>query len=184
MLAKLYVLSQLFASSHSACLEQTLLEQLKSIYGHKPCIPLHKIPPTVGLNIARVELERTQILFWDLGGQERLRTIWSKYYGDSHGIIFVIDAVTEHRFDEAKRTLSNMLTNEELIRVPVIVLANKNDCKDAHPISAMEELFQIQKLTSAPAKLASVSAITKDGIQAAIQWILYHVRKTERFLTQ
>ncbi|CCI10529.1 unnamed protein product [Albugo candida] len=74
--------------------------------------------------------------------------------------------------------------DEELISVPVIVAANKNDCKDAHPISAMEELFQIQKLTSTPGKLVSVSAIIKDGSHAAIQWILYHVRKIERFLTQ
>ena len=30
-------------------------------------------------------------MFWDLGGQKILRSIWKKYYTECHGIIFVID---------------------------------------------------------------------------------------------
>lgn len=29
---------------------------------------------------------------WDLGGQERIRSIWSSYYSRTNGIIFVIDS--------------------------------------------------------------------------------------------
>ena len=96
----------------------------------------------------------------------------------------MVDATNKNRFEEAKRTISGMLANEELLRVPVIVLANKNDCKDAHSIQEIEEFFVVQQLTSAPAKHISVSAMTKSGIDEAIQWILHHVRKSERFLTQ
>ncbi|RQM24603.1 hypothetical protein B5M09_002779 [Aphanomyces astaci] len=62
----------------------TLLEQLKTMFGKKAGIPLDKIPPTVGLNstynvtcimshaqsaVAKVDISRTNVIFWDLGGQ-------------------------------------------------------------------------------------------------------------------
>ncbi|CAK4200616.1 unnamed protein product [Aphanomyces euteiches] len=87
----------------------TLLEQLKTMFGKKAGIPLDKIPPTVGLNIAKVDIARTNVIFWDLGGQERLRAIWSKYYSESHGIVFVIDSADEERFEEAKTALCTFI---------------------------------------------------------------------------
>ena len=45
------------------------------------------IKPTVGLNVAKIEnFLGVQWTFWDLGGLERLRPIWLKYYRESHGI--------------------------------------------------------------------------------------------------
>jgi ADP-ribosylation factor related protein 1 len=57
---------------------------------------------TVGLNVGRLEAFRTQLVFWDLGGAASLRGIWDKYYGEAHGIMFVVDAAAPQRFDEAK----------------------------------------------------------------------------------
>ena len=45
-------------------------------------------------------------LFWDLGGQPILRSIWKKYYAECHGIIFVIDITNEERLDESLEALS------------------------------------------------------------------------------
>ncbi|RHZ05594.1 hypothetical protein DYB26_004675 [Aphanomyces astaci] len=67
---------------------RTLLEQLKTMFGKKAGIPLDKIPPTVGLNstynvtcimshaqsaVAKVDISRTNVIFWDLGGQRKPR---------------------------------------------------------------------------------------------------------------
>ncbi|KAJ0398892.1 hypothetical protein ATCC90586_005251 [Pythium insidiosum] len=105
----------------------TILEQLKGIFGKKPGIPLDKIPPTVGLNLARVDIRRCRVICWDLGGQERLRVIWSKYYSESHGIVFVVDSANEQRLDEAKQTLQTLLSHAELADIPLLLLANKKD---------------------------------------------------------
>jgi ADP-ribosylation factor related protein 1 len=32
-------------------------------------LPPDRIVPTVGLNIGRIEVENSKLLFWDLGGQ-------------------------------------------------------------------------------------------------------------------
>jgi ADP-ribosylation factor related protein 1 len=61
-----------------------------------------KIMPTVGLNVGRVEAHGASLVFWDLGGASSLRGIWEKYYGETHGLVFVVDAAQPQRFDEAK----------------------------------------------------------------------------------
>ena len=41
-------------------------------------------------------------MFWDLGGQEELQSLWDKYYAESHGIIYVIDSADTERLQESK----------------------------------------------------------------------------------
>ena len=41
----------------------------------------------VGLNIGRAEALGAKLVFWDLGGQVGLRTIWEKYYGEAHAVV-------------------------------------------------------------------------------------------------
>jgi hypothetical protein len=38
--------------------------------------------------------------FWDLGGQRGIRSIWPKYYGDCHAVVYVVDAVDHERLSE------------------------------------------------------------------------------------
>lgn len=46
----------------------------------------------VGLNVGRLEVNGQSMVFWDLGGQTGLRSIWDKYYDESHAVVFVVDA--------------------------------------------------------------------------------------------
>ena len=76
-----------------------LLERLKTLYTDVPGLETDKILPTVGLNVGRLDIKNNQLLFWDLGGQPGLRSIWDKYYADSHGFIFVVDSTSPSRYD-------------------------------------------------------------------------------------
>ncbi|CAM9316709.1 unnamed protein product, partial [Ectocarpus sp. 8 AP-2014] len=51
----------------------TLLEQMKGIFKKVQGIPPSKIPPTVGLNVGKMDVGGCKLTFWDLGGQVRLR---------------------------------------------------------------------------------------------------------------
>jgi ADP-ribosylation factor related protein 1 len=59
---------------------------------------LSKILPTVGLNIGRLEVRGVNTIIWDLGGQAGLRSIWDKYYPDTHGLIWVVDCSDPSRY--------------------------------------------------------------------------------------
>ncbi|GLE02099.1 hypothetical protein PINS_up010937 [Pythium insidiosum] len=158
----------------------TILEQLKGIFGKKPGIPLDKIPPTVGLNLARVDIRRCRVICWDLGGQERLRVIWSKYYSESHGIVFVVDSANEQRLDEAKQTLQTLLSHAELADIPLLLLANKKDLENARSVEAIRDHMDIEG-HSGPLAAHATCALTREGIEVALNWLVDVVKTSDRF---
>ncbi|OZJ03876.1 hypothetical protein BZG36_03962, partial [Bifiguratus adelaidae] len=92
----------------------TLLERIKAIYLGVPGLPPDKIAPTVGLNIGKIVINRKRLNFWDLGGQSDLRSIWTKYYAECHGIIFVVDATDRNRIEECKQTFEQLITDDSI----------------------------------------------------------------------
>eukprot|EP01065_Artemidia_motanka_P052637 TRINITY_DN955_c5_g1_i1.p1 TRINITY_DN955_c5_g1~~TRINITY_DN955_c5_g1_i1.p1 ORF type:complete len:265 (+),score=39.08 TRINITY_DN955_c5_g1_i1:238-1032(+) len=135
----------------------TLLEKAKSLNG-LPSLPSDKIAPTVGLNLARIELRRCKVLLWDLGGQSSLRPIWKKYFEQTHAMLFVCDAAvpaSDPRWREVRQTLREALSSPALVDVPLMVLANKQDQPGA--LSA-QEVFDL---------LTDAQAAADDGPLAA-----------------
>ncbi|XP_036099970.1 ADP-ribosylation factor-related protein 1 isoform X1 [Molossus molossus] len=106
----------------------TFLEQSKTRFSKNyKGMSLSKITTTVGLNIGTVDVGKARLMFWDLGGQEELQSLWDKYYAECHGVIYVIDSTDEGRLPESKRAFEKMVTSEALDGVPILVLANKQD---------------------------------------------------------
>ena len=111
----------------------TLLEQMKGVFRKVEAgkgIPLEKIPPTVGLNIGRMDVGSSRAIFWDLGGQSSLRSIWDKYYSEAHGLMYVVDSADAARFEEAKAALDALLCHPHLSGIPLLFFANKQDLSD------------------------------------------------------
>ena len=48
--------------------------------------------PTVGQNVATIDLPEMYIKIWDVGGQLTLRRLWQSYYKSCHAIVFVVDS--------------------------------------------------------------------------------------------
>ena len=93
---------------------------------------LEKIPPTVGLNLAKIEKRKAEFIFWDVGGQKVLRKIWEKYFSEANGLIYVIDGANSSRLEEVKDTLDRLYDREnptDLLDLPVLFLLNKTDNK-------------------------------------------------------
>ena len=66
-----------------------------------------------------------------------MRSMWSKYYRDCHGVIFLIDSSDPDRFKEVKDELrlssydllflGDLATNADLEDLPILICANKQD---------------------------------------------------------
>lgn len=94
--------------------------------------PVIGVLPTIGQASDTVPFgKKTEISLFDLGGAEKIRGIWPKYFAETHGFLFVVDACDRQRFSEAKATLETVLAHKYMAGKPFTVLANKSDVPGA-----------------------------------------------------
>ena len=149
----------------------TFLEKTKQLYTGKGLEP-EQIAPTVGLNVGKIVIQQQRLNFWDLGGQEQLRSLWEKYYDECHGIIFIVDSTDKERIEQVKEALETVILKEQE-GVPILMLCNKQDLPDALQVYEIKEIFnQIAlRLEARDSKVLAISALQGTGITDAIQWI-------------
>ncbi|XP_044467463.1 ADP-ribosylation factor-related protein 1 isoform X3 [Mangifera indica] len=141
----------------------TLLEKLKSQFSSIEGLPPDRIVPTVGLNIGRIEVSNSKLVFWDLGGQPGLRTIWEKYYEEAHAVVYVIDAACTSRFEDSKSALEKVLRHEDLQGAPLLILANKQRCfnwQDLPDAVSSEELARYLDLKKLDERVYMFEAVS------------------------
>ncbi|KAH0458872.1 hypothetical protein IEQ34_011686 [Dendrobium chrysotoxum] len=158
----------------------SLLEKLKSIYLNSEGLPPDRIVPTVGLNIGRVEASNAKLVFWDLGGQIGLRTIWEKYYEEAHAIVFVIDASCPSSFEDSKSALEKVLRNDDLRGAPLLILANKQDLPEAVSSEELARYLDLKELGERLYLFEAVSAYDGMGIKYAIEWLVDAMERSKR----
>jgi len=146
---------------------------MKGIFNNTPGIPPERIPPTIGLNIGKMDVESCKVIFWDLGGQVRMRQIWEKYYAEAHGMIFVIDSADPRRFEEARHAFETIRSHEQLRGMPVMILANKQDLPGALRVDDIESSLGFRGLGEGKFRVQPASCLTW---YAALQGGIINVR--------
>lgn len=160
----------------------TFLETLKKTY-NLSSKDLSRIVPTVGQNVATITTKENILLkFWDVGGQESLRSMWSEYYSQCHAIIFVVDSTDRSRIDEWKHTLTSIMMDDEIEGVPVLMLANKQDKQDRMEIQDIKEIFNqiAEHLSARDSRVLPVSALTGDGITDSMDWLILRLQRNKK----
>lgn len=158
----------------------TLLEKLKSTYLKGEGLPPDRVVPTVGLNIGRIEDANAKLVFWDLGGQVGLRTIWEKYYEEAHAILYVIDAAAASTFDDSKFALEKVIRHEHLKGAPLLIVANKQDLPGAINDEELAKFLHLKELDERPYTFQAVSAYDGRGIRSGINWLVEQMEKSKR----
>ncbi|EDV23132.1 ADP-ribosylation factor-related protein 1 [Trichoplax sp. H2] len=158
----------------------TFLERTKSKFSRNyQSLSADKISPTVGLNIGRIDLGSIRLRFWDLGGQKDLLTLWDKYYSEAHAVIFMIDSTDKERLSMSKEAFDEMMVHPALDRVPLLVLANKQDLESAMALDEIKTIFNesLQNLGKRDFKIQPISALKSQGIHESIDWLVYCAKK-------
>ncbi|KAL3230531.1 ADP-ribosylation factor-like protein 3 [Nakaseomyces bracarensis] len=160
----------------------TFLETLKKEYSMNSK-PLDKITPTVGQNVATIPIEsnRSILKFWDVGGQESLRSMWSEYYSQCHGIIFVVDSTDRSRIDECSETLKGIVMDDEIEGVPILMLANKQDVPERMEVQDIKEIFNkiAEHMSARDSRVLPVCALTGEGVKDSIEWLILRLQRNK-----
>uniref|UniRef100_G1PXE4 ADP ribosylation factor like GTPase 13A n=1 Tax=Myotis lucifugus TaxID=59463 RepID=G1PXE4_MYOLU len=90
-----------------------------------------KIDRCMNSKLTTVLLDEYEISVYDLNGDMKGRKIWPNYYAQAHGIVFVLDSSDLGRMQEVKTTLSHLLSDARVAGKPILLLANKQDKKNA-----------------------------------------------------
>lgn len=77
--------------------------------------------PTQGCIRNELRVENYLVTLLDVGGSVESRGSWRDLYGDSHGIIFVVDSSDRLRIKEVKEVLSDLLKQPRVAGKPILV---------------------------------------------------------------
>ena len=81
----------------------------------------------------------------------------------------------------ARCRLSLPAGDRDLYGAPLLVLANKHDCEGAATPAEVAEAFGLGKLPDARASsVQAVTARTGEGVKHAVQWLVEHIKKSQR----
>lgn len=159
--------------------KSTLLEQIKRIYGNNYSgLPFEKIKTTIGLNIGKITVNHVKLIFWDLGGQQELQSLWDKYYEECHGIIYVIDSSDEKRLEESHKAFESVMHDSHMEGIPLLILSNKQDLQTSIDVEAIKSVFygNSSGIGQREYYIQPTSALNGDGISTGISWLVQMVK--------
>ncbi|KAI7810860.1 ADP-ribosylation factor-like protein 11 [Triplophysa rosa] len=135
--------------------------------------------PTVGFNVATVELDKkTSLTVWDVGGQETMRSNWKYYLEECKVLVFVVDSSDRARMGDAQKALKKVLNDEHLKGVPLMVLANKKDLTNSMTIREVSTLLDLDSYMDRVWEIQACSALNGLGLQQAFISIAKLLKKS------
>ena len=130
-----------------------------------------KTIPTIGFNVETLDYKGLNFTVWDVGGQDKIRVLWKHYYQNTDGLIFVVDSNDKDRVEDAAEELKKMLAEEELKDCVVLVMANKQDLKDAMTPNDVTEKLGLSQLKGRQWLVQGTSATTGQGLKEGLDWM-------------
>ena len=133
--------------------------------------------PTVGSNVEEVVHRNVRFRVWDLGGQDKLRKVWSTYYSGAHAVVLVVDSMDPDRLPLVYEELTAIAGSEELRTAALLVLANKQDVNGAMSAVEISQQLKLHASKLASWQIQPCSALTGAGLAEGMDW-LAHVLRT------
>lgn len=138
--------------------------------------------PTVGSNVQEIRLSGgITCLLREYGG--RMAPIWSKAYGDTQMVIYVIDASNSTQISAATVLLLEVLSARALEGKPCLLFFNKIDCPFAMSLVETKSIIRVDDIVSHANQVVTVadgSCVTEEGLERVLSWIRDYAINAER----
>jgi GTPase SAR1 family protein len=176
----------------------------------KSMLPLVKIRPTIGMNLAKLSIAKSTVHIWDLGG--RLVDLWERYYNDADAVLFVWKLSPPSGNVGSSSSSTGTLNNEELERqrsifqtvrasvdCPILVLGNLMQprppmhCEpdvlyatdtilrhDASNTTTSTGTTTTTTTTGTTVLVQFANATTGEGIKSAMEWLVVRAKQAQK----
>lgn len=104
----------------------------------------HKIEPTIGFSIKAILFEDCILEVKELGGGDKVRPYWDRYYQVFQGIIFVIAGHdSDEKLQVAREELLKAIKHHQLKSLPLLILVSHQDVEGARSAEEISTLLQL-----------------------------------------
>jgi len=126
--------------------------------------------PSQGFEQVQMQLdEHTKVNMYDLAGNAKMRDIWVNYYGDVHGVIFMVDAADAARMGESAKTFKQIMSHKLLSNKPVLLVGNKQDVDGAATSEALRSTFGVGALQNVVVSCFSAKAKSEAEVDERLE---------------
>jgi len=129
--------------------------------------------PTIGFAVETITSGNLNITAFDVGGRDKILSLWRHYYKNTSAIVFVLDSNDRERLDDASEQLHQIANEEELKNLPILIFANKQDLPNALTLDEIKEKLNLSKLDQMKTKwyLQPATATKNEGLHEGFQWL-------------
>lgn len=127
--------------------------------------------PTIGFNVERITIGTLDCIVWDIGGQSKLRQLWSHYLAGANMLLFVVDSHDRDRLQMAADELKRMMSEPALAEAAILVFANKQDLPNAATCAELTDVLFGGTCNQQRWRVQACCASTGDGVDAGMRWV-------------
>lgn len=127
--------------------------------------------PTIGFNVETVKIGKSNLLVWDIGGQEKIRGLWKHYYQNTDALVYIVDSADHARVEESADELKRVMDDDHMKDVAVLVYANKQDMPNAMTPAAVAKAMGLDKERKRLWHVQGSNAVKGDGLFEGMSWM-------------
>lgn len=117
--------------------------------------------PTQGFIVYRLKNGGYSYNIWEIGGAEDTRKHWSIFFQDTDLLLFMVDASDSDKLSIAVSKFKQLLGDSRMDTVPILVIANKQDCPNALRPEQVKEALDLLSISPHKHRIEVIGCQTK-----------------------
>lgn len=133
--------------------------------------------PVVGFSIRTAQYKNVIFSMWGMRAETWYRQLGRHYSQNSHGIIYVVDCADIYQMVEAREELQRFISSDNLICVPLLVLANKQDLPNSWSPLKVTDFLGLDNVMDREWYVQATCATQGDGLHEGLEWLTHAIRR-------